>query len=45
MFGDKGQIWLNYVFQKHVSDAKIWVTALNNNPKNMAYFLQDPFFH
>jgi hypothetical protein len=45
MFGDKGQIWLKYVFIGRPSNAKLWVTALNNDPKDMAYFLQDPIVH
>jgi hypothetical protein len=41
MLGDKGQIWLNYVFNERMTAVKLWVTALNNNPKDMAYFLKD----
>ncbi|HMM22036.1 MAG TPA: hypothetical protein PKA10_15060 [Selenomonadales bacterium] len=40
MFGDKGQIWLNYlIFDK--SSVKLMVTGINNHPEDVTYFLKD----
>lgn len=40
MFGDKGQIWLNYIFYENPSEATLKVTSINNSRDAVNFYLE-----
>ncbi|OWR32307.1 hypothetical protein CDO73_01475 [Saccharibacillus sp. O23] len=41
MFGDRGEIWLNYVFSEDPSEATLKVTSINNSRDAVNFYLEE----